>query len=84
MVWADWVVRGFALFGVIVFSWQVGKYGIRYVMTEIAGWFSVTKTEFQNLHGYVLVLENRLIALEQHHAVSIPPINPAAEPPKAA
>jgi hypothetical protein len=81
MVWADWVVRGFALFGVVVFSWQVGKHGVRWVMTEITGWFSVARTEFLDLKGYVLVLENRIIALE---GTQVPKNISAAEPPKAA
>ena len=81
MVWADWVVRAFALFGVVVFSWQVGKYGIRYVMTEIAGWFSVAKNDFELIVQDVKNIEARLKRVEQHPALSVPPLVPSVPPP---
>jgi len=81
MNWADWALRAFALLGVATFSWQVGKHGIRYVMTEVAGWFSVAKNDFLDLKGYVLVLENRIIALEEANKTSISPVKQS--PPTA-
>jgi hypothetical protein len=75
MNWADWVMRLFALFGVLVFTYQVGKHGLQWVMTEISGWFSVAKADF-------LALEARVKAIEAHPffqntpTPSVPPVAP--------
>jgi hypothetical protein len=73
MNWADWVLRAFALFGVLVFTYQVGKHGLQWVMTEISGWFSVAKADF-------LRLELRVQQLERgFNPPNTPPVNPPAK-----
>lgn len=66
MNYADWVMRAFALFGILVFTYQVGKHGLSWVMSEVAGWFSVAKNDF-------LALEARVKELENWHATTAPP-----------
>lgn len=57
MNYADWIMRAFALFGILVFTYQVGKHGLQWVMSEVAGWFSVAKADFLALEARVRELE---------------------------
>ncbi len=78
MSWADWVMRGFALYGFAVFSWQVGQHGFRWVMSEFAGWFSVAKNDFRALEAKVHFIEQHIFSKK-----SIPPDSPPpADTPK--
>lgn len=83
MNYADWVMRAFALFGILVFTYQVGKHGMQWVMSEVAGWFSVARKEFDNLYNDVKNIETRLARVENHPAISMPPLVPPAPPPKS-
>lgn len=67
MDWADWLMKGFALFGAASVAWYVGKYGLSALGTKVSGAFSVAKADF-------VALEARVKSIEGHPALQIPPL----------
>jgi hypothetical protein len=81
MNWADWLLKGFAVFGAAAFTYQVGKHGFGWVWSKMSSWGTAAKVDLQQL-------ALRVQAIEQHPALIVPPLKPvspaAPTPPKAA
>jgi hypothetical protein len=53
----DWALRGFALFGAVVFTYYVARHGLGWVWTKLKTWWTAAETDIQALDARVSTLE---------------------------